>query len=136
MSAVTVSPHQSAVSRLAGARDEETRLDTLSAAAVGTQAQERAQERLSASHADVAAREQWLHWVDEGESLAPWADGEWAPSDLTGPDAGTARVGRDLRVIQERIREGELELGRAVANTARRIDALERVAKAKGRRAR
>jgi diguanylate cyclase (GGDEF)-like protein len=26
----------------------------------------------------VAAREEWLHWIDEGVSLAPWADGEWA----------------------------------------------------------
>jgi hypothetical protein len=136
MSAMTVSPHRSAVTRLAGARDQERRLDVARAAAVGTRAEQLAQERLSAGHADVAAREQWLHWVDEGESLAPWADGEWAPSDLTGPHAETARVGRDLRVVQERIRKGELELGRAVAGTARRIEALDRVAKRKGPRSR
>jgi hypothetical protein len=136
MSAMTLSPHNSAVVRLAGARDEERRLGTVRADAIGTGAQERAEERLSAGHADVAAREQWLHWIDEGESLAPWADGEWVPSDLSGPHAETARVGRDLSVIRERIRKGELELGRAVAGTARRIEALDRVAKARGREAR
>ncbi|HEX2104519.1 MAG TPA: ATP-binding protein, partial [Solirubrobacteraceae bacterium] len=38
-----------------------------------------AEERLSAGRAGVAAREQWLHWIDEAESREPWADGEWAP---------------------------------------------------------
>jgi hypothetical protein len=26
-----------------------------------------------------AAREQWLHWIEERESLEPLADGEWSP---------------------------------------------------------
>lgn len=84
--------HTSAVRRLAAARDEQHRLDT------------------SVSRAEVAAREQWLHWIDEGESLEPWADGEWAP------DGGYA----DLPAIRERIRKGENDLRRAVANTAGR----------------
>jgi hypothetical protein len=71
--------HASAVRRLAGARDEQSRLGILFAAAVGTGAEPLALERLSAGRAYVAARKEWLHWIDEGESLAPWADGEWAP---------------------------------------------------------
>ena len=71
--------HASAARRLAGARDRESRLVDLVAATAGTLAAPRAESRLSAAHADVAARRQWLHWIDEGESLAPWADGEWAP---------------------------------------------------------
>jgi hypothetical protein len=71
--------HASASRRLAGARDEHSRLGTRFKAAVGTAAEPLAQERLSAGRAYVAAREEWLHWIDEGESLAPWADGEWAP---------------------------------------------------------
>jgi hypothetical protein len=71
--------HTSAVRRLAGARDEQSRLGTRFKAAVGTTAEPLAQERLSAARAYVAARKEWLHWIDEGQSLAPWADGEWAP---------------------------------------------------------
>jgi anti-sigma regulatory factor (Ser/Thr protein kinase) len=44
-----------------------------------TREQTCAQERLSAGRASVASRDQWLHWIDEAESLEPWADGEWAP---------------------------------------------------------
>jgi diguanylate cyclase (GGDEF)-like protein len=32
----------------------------------------------------VASREEWLHWIDEGASLAPWADGEWGAADRGG----------------------------------------------------
>ncbi len=71
--------HASAARRLAGARHEESRLVGLVAATAGTAAAPPAENRLSAAHADVAARQQWLHWIDNGESLAPWADGEWAP---------------------------------------------------------
>jgi hypothetical protein len=129
--------HASAVRRLAGARDEERRLDSACVTAAGTRAEALAQERLSAGHADVAALEQWLHWVDEGESIAPWADGDWAPRE---PRAETASVGSDLRIIRERIRSGETELSRAVAGAAERIEGLERLAAAaagsnpKGRR--
>lgn len=70
--------HASAVRRLGRARDEHGRLGVLHAAAVGTPEETSAQERLSAAHAVVASREEWLHWVDEGEAIAPWADGEWS----------------------------------------------------------
>jgi hypothetical protein len=71
--------HASAVRRLDGARDEQRRLATVFQAAIGTAAEPLARERLSAGRAYVAARLEWLHWIDEGESLAPWADGVWAP---------------------------------------------------------
>jgi hypothetical protein len=76
--------HASAVRSLAGARREESRLVDLHAAA-GKPGDALSQERLSAAHAVVVARVEWLHWIDEGESAAPWADGEWSP------DARTSR---------------------------------------------
>ena len=86
--------HDSAVRRLGAARAEATRLDALSEAAAGTRAGPQAQRRLSAGRADVAAREQWLHWVEEGESIAPWADGEWGPSAPAGSRARSASGSR------------------------------------------
>jgi anti-sigma regulatory factor (Ser/Thr protein kinase) len=68
--------HDSAVCRFDRARAQQGRLaDRLAS----TPDQPCAQERLSAGRAGVASRAQWLHWIDEAESLEPWADGEWAP---------------------------------------------------------
>jgi hypothetical protein len=125
---VTVTPdirrtgaeHASAVVRLAAARDEQRRLDVALAAAAGTGAEALAQERVSAGHAEVAARDEWLHWVDEGESLAPWADGEWANTAPTDPAYETGSVSHDLRRIHERIERGEADLIRAIAAAAER----------------
>ena len=102
--------HASAVRRLATARDEERRLTVLSGPL--------AQERLSAAHASVAAREQWLHWIDEGESLAPWADGVWAPRDESGPHS----CGGDLQGIKDRIARGEAALIQAVSGVRQHAD--------------
>jgi hypothetical protein len=79
------SGHASAVARLGIARDEEGRLAELLTAAVDDRARRVAEVRLSAAHADVAAREEWLSWVDLGESLEPWADGDWAPGMRAAP---------------------------------------------------
>jgi diguanylate cyclase (GGDEF)-like protein len=81
--------HASAVVRLARARAEESRLGDVFAGAVGAGAQEVAEDALCEAHAYVASREEWLHWIDEGASLAPWADGEWAPAD---PARGISRA--------------------------------------------
>jgi serine/threonine-protein kinase RsbW/stage II sporulation protein AB (anti-sigma F factor) len=68
--------HARAARRLLEARDRQGRLvDRLAI----TRGQVWADERVSAAHASVASRDQWLHWIDEAESLEPWADGEWAP---------------------------------------------------------
>jgi anti-sigma regulatory factor (Ser/Thr protein kinase) len=70
------SHHDSAVRRLDKAQAQQGRLvDRLGS----TREQACAEERLSAGRASVASRDQWLHWIDEAESLEPWADGEWAP---------------------------------------------------------
>jgi hypothetical protein len=89
--------HASAVRRLAGAREEEARLCDLSVAAAGTRTGPLAEYRLSEGRANLASREQWLHWIEERESLAPWADGEWGPRTGTGPGLQLERVGRSLR---------------------------------------
>jgi serine/threonine-protein kinase RsbW len=93
--------HDNAVSRLAGARQEQARLSHLHAAAVGTRGETPARERLSAAHAVVVSREEWLHWVDEGESIAPWADGEWSPhgSDRFLPSDPLAAGARDIERV-------------------------------------
>jgi hypothetical protein len=110
--------HMSAVRRLAAARGAQSRLDALQTPRAGTGAQTLALERLSAGRANVAARQEWLHWIDEGESLAPWADGDWAPNGPTDPSAATAGAGLSIRFIEERIRRGEDNLRRAVAARA------------------
>ena len=118
----------SATRRLATARAEATRLDVLRNAAAGTPAEPLAQHRLSAGHADVASREQWLHWIEEGESLAPWADGEWGQAPAASPGAQSARrVGPELRSIHNRASRSRDELAQAVARSAKRVKALERV---------
>jgi len=130
--------HASAVRRLAGAREEEARLGDLSAAAAGTRAGPLAQHRLSESRAYVASREQWLHWIEERESIAPWADGEWGPRIGTDPGLLQAgRIGRDLRNIHNRASRSHAELAQAVSRSAKRVKALERVTEvAAGRRKR
>ena len=110
--------HASAVRRLAGARNDERRLMDLHAAAAGTREEAPAQERLSAAHAVVASREEWLHWVDEGESIAPWADGEWSPDgrtsrplpwdNATNPDVRDAMAGERDRASAERDRVADV----------------------------
>jgi diguanylate cyclase (GGDEF)-like protein len=67
-----------AVMRLTGAQDEHARLFGVGTPPSGRDSEALAESRLGASRAYVASREQWLHWIDEGESLEPWADGEWA----------------------------------------------------------
>jgi hypothetical protein len=120
--------HASAVRRLARAREEEARLCDLSVAAAGTRTGPLAEHRLSEGRAYVASREQWLHWIEERESLAPWADGEWGPRNGTAPGGLEAgRVGRDLRSIRDRASRSQVELGQAVGRSAKRVKALERV---------
>jgi diguanylate cyclase (GGDEF)-like protein len=130
MTAVPMAPgseeqYVSAVHRLADARREESRLVDLHAAAAGTRAEVSAQERVSAAHAVVASREEWLHWIDEGESIAPWADGEWSP------DARTSRplpwdnaTNPDVRDAMARGRD------RASAERDRVADVRDRLAQA------
>jgi hypothetical protein len=120
--------HASAVRRLAGAREEEARLGDLFAKAVGTRTGPLAQYRLSEGRANVASREQWLHWIEERESLEPWADGEWSPRIETGPGIHrTGHVGRELRNIHDRASRTRVDLAQEVSRSAKRVKALKRV---------
>lgn len=93
--------HASAARRLTGARDEQSRKAAVLAAAIGADAQETAQDSLGEANAAVASRQQWLHWVDEGESLAPWADGEWAATGFGPADVAPSGRGRNPSVRDE-----------------------------------
>src|SRR3954447_15528108 len=107
--------HASAVRRLARAREEEARLGDFCTAAAGTRAGPLAQHRLSEGRAQVASREQWLHWIEERESLAPGADGEWGPRSYTPAGVHQAgRVSRELRSIHDRAARSRVELAQAV----------------------
>jgi serine/threonine-protein kinase RsbW len=77
--------HDSATRRLDEAQGRQRRLvDHLAP----TREQASAQERLSAGRAGVASRDQWLHWIEEAESLEPWADGNWAPTPTLTAEGG------------------------------------------------
>jgi hypothetical protein len=71
----------------------------------------------------AAARAEWLHWIDEGQSLAPWQDGVWTPRTpveapepraltgiplctLLGPDPEP--LGMRFAVLAERLRRAEV----------------------------
>ncbi|HEX8102743.1 MAG TPA: ATP-binding protein [Solirubrobacteraceae bacterium] len=92
--------HDSAARRLDEAQRRQRRL-------VDRLAPERdhagAQESLSAGRAGIASLGQWLHWVDAGESLEPWADGEWAPAPGLAP--GSSWVAPALPASVGRLRE-------------------------------
>lgn len=64
-------------------------------------ARETALESLGEARACVASREEWLHWVEEGKSLAPWADGEWAATGSRSSGAAPADRGREPSVRDE-----------------------------------
>ena len=78
--------HRSAALRLTRARDRQARLV---ARLAPTACSASAQAQLSAGRADVASCEEWLHWIEQAESLEPWADGEWDPQH-PGPAADAA----------------------------------------------
>jgi hypothetical protein len=120
--------HASAVRRLAIAREEQVRLGDLFAKAVGTRTGPLAEYRLSEGRANVASREQWLHWIEERESLEPWADGVWGPQLETGPAIHrTGQVGRELRSIHDRASRTSVDLAQEVSRSAKRVKALKRV---------
>lgn len=117
-----------AVMRLTGAQDEHARLvGVVAASASGKGSEALAESRLGASRAYVASREQWLHWIDQGESLEPWADGEWAhvgayAREREHEGAELARATRALRRELEgrtyqQVRQAAADLDQAQANS-------------------
>jgi hypothetical protein len=70
--------HASAVQRLRAARDRLATAERRLTDAVSPSAEWTATEVVSQLRAAVASREQWLYWLDHGESIRPVADGDWA----------------------------------------------------------
>ena len=62
---MTTPQHDSAVRRLNAELVEQQRLRERHRAAIGTSAEASAERRLRAEGDKVAAREAWLHWIDE-----------------------------------------------------------------------
>jgi hypothetical protein len=67
----------SAVVRLCAAREELRRAQKRHAHARGTASEWGTLCRVGEAAAEVATRQQWLHWIDRGTSLRPSADGDW-----------------------------------------------------------
>jgi hypothetical protein len=62
---MTTKEHDSAVQRLDAGLVEQDRLTERYHGAIGTSSEVGAYARLRAAGADVAAREVWLHWIDD-----------------------------------------------------------------------
>ena len=73
------SARANALVRLCAAREELWRAERRHANARGTPAEWRMLRAVGEAGAEVAMREEWLHWLDHGTSLRPEADGDWAP---------------------------------------------------------
>jgi hypothetical protein len=87
--------HEKAVDRLRAARRKLSRARRTRAEAIGTPDEHDAVAAASGAGADVAMRQEWLHWVDEGRSTRPEADGEWGFA----ADAATRSAGELPRTI-------------------------------------
>jgi hypothetical protein len=54
-------------------------------------------DRVGLATAEMAAREQWLPWIDHGTTIRPEADGEWGNAEATPAPSG--RPARRLRSV-------------------------------------
>jgi hypothetical protein len=81
--------------RLCAAREWRARRDQADARRSPTEAATCA--RVGAATAELAAREQWLHWIDHGTTIRPAADGEWGNKEATPAPSG--RFVRRLRSV-------------------------------------
>lgn len=92
--------------RLCSAREELWRAEDRHAGARGTPAEASMLQRVGEATAELATREQWLHWIEHGTTIRPAADGEWGvglPSEgsvtkRAGPAAGGVARARHSRV--------------------------------------
>ena len=80
---VTVRTHANATVRLCAAREELWRAERHHAGAQGTPEEAPAFRRVGEASAELAARSEWLHWIERGTTVRPAADGEWGVA----PDA-------------------------------------------------
>jgi hypothetical protein len=72
--------------RLCAAREALWRAERHQAGARRTPAESAMCHRVGVATAELAAREQWLHWVDHGTTIRPEADGEWGPTPEPPPE--------------------------------------------------
>jgi hypothetical protein len=72
--------------RLCAAREALWRAERHYAGARRTPAESAMCHRVGVATAELAAREQWLHWVDHGTTIRPEADGEWGPTPEPPPE--------------------------------------------------
>jgi len=73
----TVRAHANATVRLCAAREEFWRAERRHAGAQGTPDEAPALRRVGEASAELAARTEWLHWIERGTTVRPAADGEW-----------------------------------------------------------
>ena len=81
----------SAVQRLRLAQERLAAAKRRLAHARNTPDESAAAERVGECSAVVATREEWLHWIDTGESMRPEADGDWAHEHRPREEAGARR---------------------------------------------
>ena len=83
--------------RLCAAREALWRAERHRADARRTPAEPAMCHRVGVASAELAAREQWLHWIDHGTTIRPAADGEWGNKEATPAPSG--RFVRRLRSV-------------------------------------
>jgi hypothetical protein len=94
--------HANATVRLCSAREELWGAERRHTAARGTLDEAPMFQRVGEATAELATREQWLHWIEHGTTIRPAADGEWGVApDAHGsaaPRSAAPRTGRGRRV--------------------------------------
>jgi hypothetical protein len=86
----TVRAHANATVRLCAAREEFWRAERRHAGAQGTPDEAPALRSVGEASAELAARTEWLHWIERGTTVRPAADGEWGLA----PDAAESKSER------------------------------------------
>jgi hypothetical protein len=91
--------HANATVRLCSAREALWGAQNRHARVRGTPGEAAALHGVGEATAELATREQWLHWIERGTTIRPAADGEWGVAPVTEPavderlaEARTARL--------------------------------------------
>lgn len=84
----------SAALRLRAARHAFRRAEVRHADARGTPDESWTMLRVTEAGAELATREQWLHWIEHGTTIRSAADGEWGLAPETEDSVGALTPGR------------------------------------------
>ena len=105
----------SAALRLRSARHELRRAEARHTDARGTPDESLTMLRVTEAGAELATREQWLHWIQHGTTIQPEADGEWGlrptPTHSRGVQTPAAHCPRRALVATDGL--GRIGSGRA-----------------------